>query len=140
MSKQYEVMNKVEVNQRLKDGDSAGARAGWVFGQETTKRSATAVWCHEPGTKLPARGWKWHDDEQIEYIVSGKLLIQFPDVNGDVKDQWLLEPGDFVYIAAYQKHRGVVGDDEMAVGVMFSPTAYPLPAGQPQFYDHPDHD
>jgi quercetin dioxygenase-like cupin family protein len=133
-------MNQAQVDEKLRTGDSKGARAGWVFGRETTQKSSTAKWRHDPGTLLPARGWKWHDDEQIEYIVSGKLLIQFPDENDDVKDEWLLEPGDFVYIAAFQKHRGKVVGDEIAIGIMFSPTAYDLPAGQPQLYDSLDHD
>lgn len=140
MSEKYAVVKKDQIERHLKKGDSTGANVSWVFGGETTAKSSAALWCHDPGTKLPARGWKWHDDEQIEYIVSGKLLIQFPDENENVGEEYILEPGDFVYIAAFHKHRGMVVGEENAVGIMFAPSPYDLPSGQPQLYDHIDHD
>lgn len=116
-----------------------GAHGYWIFGDETTASTTLAQWAHEPGMMAPRNGWKWHDEEEVEYLYSGQARLQIGDAKGEVEAEFNLKRGDWWYIAAGVRHRFQVVGTEIAHGLLLIPKAYELSSGgQTQIYDRAD--
>lgn len=74
----------------------------------TGERACMKRWKIDPGQRLPVHS---HDNEQIGYVVSGRLVALVED------GEYLLEPGDSYVFPSNERHGAENRWDEPAVGI-----------------------
>src|ERR1700730_6222713 len=131
MAMAYRVVTAKQIRKGMVKGTDNLSQRNWLFGKGQTTRSFAGIWTHKPGCRLPAKGWKWHDAEEIEYIVQGQMRLLIADRKGRQIASHLLKKGDFFFIAKGVPHAADIVGRETCVGLLFCPKNYKLPFGQP---------
>ena len=135
MAKLYRVVTAKQIRRGMVKGTDNLSERNWVFGKGQTKKSFTGIWTHKPGCRLPAKGWKWHDDEEVEYIVEGQMRLLIANRRGRQVASHLLKRGDLFFIAKGVPHAARIVGRKTCVGLLFCPKNYKLPFGQPAWSD-----
>ncbi len=110
-------------------------RRNWLIGGESTTDSFAGVFTRKVIGNLLTQDWRWHDAEEVEFVVAGRMRVQIADAANNMTDEFEVGPGDLFYIAEGVKHRADAVGDELCIGVLFCPRPYALPKGQPAFSD-----
>ena len=134
----YRVVSAAEIKKGFVKGSDDLSQRHWILGQGQTEKSFFGVWTHKPGCRLPAKGWKWHDEEEVEYIVQGQMRLLIADAKGKQIASHLLKKGDLFYIAKGVPHAADIVGREVCIGLLFCPKDYKLPNGQPAWSDLTD--
>lgn len=135
MAMAYRVVTAKQIRKGMVKGTDNLSQRNWLFGKGQTTKSFAGIWTHKPGCRLPAKGWKWHDAEEIEYIVQGQMRLLIADRKGRQIASHLLKKGDFFFIARGVPHAADIVGRETCVGLLFCPKNYKLPFGQPAWSD-----
>lgn len=136
MPVKYKFVKAKEVKSGMVRGTDSLSQRHHLFGKSITEKSFANIWTHRPGCRLPREGWKWHDEEEVEYIVQGKMVLSIGDAKGNLVGSQLLEKGDFFFIGKGVRHAAEVIGKTMCIGIVFCPKAYDLVRGQPSWSDH----
>jgi quercetin dioxygenase-like cupin family protein len=131
VAKPYRVVTAKQIRKGMVKGTDNLSQRNWLFGKGQTKKSFAGIWTHKPGCRLPAKGWKWHDEEEVEYIVEGQMRLLIANRQGRQIASYLLKRGDLFYIAKGVPHAAWIVGRGTCVGLLFCPKNYKLPFGQP---------
>ena len=135
MKNRFRIVKAKEILSGMVKGTDNLSTRNWLFGKGLTEKSFAGIWTHKPGCRLPENGWKWHDEEEIEYILQGKNILHFADSKGRKIASQLVEEGDLFYIGKGVKHAAEVIGKKTCIGLLFCPKSYKLPFGQPAWSD-----
>jgi mannose-6-phosphate isomerase-like protein (cupin superfamily) len=105
-------------------------RRNWLLGEGDTSTSFAGVFTRRPLGNLASQDWRFHDTEEVEYIAAGAMRVQIADRAGEVAMEFDAHAGDLFYIPAGERHRADAIGDDLCVGILFCPKAYPIPPGQ----------
>jgi quercetin dioxygenase-like cupin family protein len=122
-----------EIMSRLSGTESDLQRRVWLIGKQNAQKSFGAVFTRRRRGDLETQQWAHHDDEEVEFIVAGRMVVQIGSKEEGVVDQFEAGAGDMFYIPADVKHRADAIGDELCIGVLFCPAPYDLNTGQPFF-------
>jgi mannose-6-phosphate isomerase-like protein (cupin superfamily) len=131
----FKVFHSADILGHLSGSPEDLQRRNWLLGGETTESSFAGVFTRRHIGNLDTQDWRWHDAEEVEFVVQGRMRLQFADEHNRLTDEFEAGPGDLFYIAAGVRHRADAVGDEVCIGVLFCPRPYPLPQGQPAFSD-----
>jgi quercetin dioxygenase-like cupin family protein len=135
MAVPYRVVSARDIKKGFVKGSDNLSQRNWILGKGETEKSFFGVWTHKPGCRLPEKGWKWHDEEEVEYIVQGQMRLLIADRKGKQIASHLLKKGDLFYIAKGVPHAADIVGRETCIGLLFCPKDYQLPTGQPAWSD-----
>mgnify|MGYP001034618922 CR=1 FL=1 len=135
MAVKCKVVHAKEIENGMVSGSDNLSQHHWMLGKGMTEDSFAGIWTHEPGCRTPQYGWKWHDDEEIEYIVQGEMTLYIADAEGNQVESHDLRKGDLFFIGKGVKHAADYIGEENCIGLLFCPKAYELPQGQPAWSD-----
>ena len=135
MAVPYKVVSARDIKKGFVKGSDNLSQRNWILGKGEKEKSFFGVWTHKPGCRLPEKGWKWHDEEEVEYIVQGQMRLLIADRKGKQIASHLLKKGDLFYVAKGVPHAADIVGRETCIGLLFCPTDYKLPTGQPAWSD-----
>lgn len=135
MALTHRVVTAKEIKKGMVKGTDNLSQRNWLFGRGQTNKSFAGIWTHKPGCRLPEKGWKWHDEEEVEYIVQGQMRLLIADRKGREVAAHRLKKGDLFFIAKGVPHAAQIVGREICIGLLFCPKAYKLPQGQPAWSD-----
>jgi mannose-6-phosphate isomerase-like protein (cupin superfamily) len=133
MSTTHKIFHRDEIMAGLSGSETDLQRRNWLLGGETTRESFAGLFTRRVIGNLATQDWRWHDAEEIEYVVSGRMKVQIANADNELIDEFEAASGDLFYIAEGVKHRADAVGDELCVGLLFCPRPYALPKGQPAF-------
>lgn len=127
----YVLFRQAEIMSRLSGTEADLQRRVWLLGKQNTSRSFSGVFTRRRRGDLETQQWRYHDDEEVEFIVAGRMVVQIGGPEAGVIEQFEAAAGDLFYIPAGVKHRADSIGDELCIGLLFCPEPYDLAAGQP---------
>ena len=111
-------------------------RRVWLIGRENADKSFAAIFTRRRRNDLHSQPWRYHDEEEVEFIVAGRMEFEYINAAGDVQ-RVEAGPGDLYCIPAGVRHRADSVGEELCVGLLFCPVSYSTAEGQPFFIDDP---
>jgi mannose-6-phosphate isomerase-like protein (cupin superfamily) len=133
MASNYQLFRRGEIMSRLSGTETDLQRRVWLLGKQNADKSFAAVFTRRRRGDLETQQWAHHDDEEVEFIVSGRMVVQIGSKEEGVMSEFEAGAGDLFYIPAGVKHRADSIGDELCIGVLFCPVPYDLTIGQPFF-------
>jgi mannose-6-phosphate isomerase-like protein (cupin superfamily) len=131
MASNYQLFRRGEIMSRLSGTETDLQRRVWLLGKQNADKSFAAVFTRRRRGDLETQQWAHHDDEEVEFIVSGRMVVQIGSKEEGVMSEFEAGAGDLFYIPAGVKHRADSIGDELCIGVLFCPVPYDLTTGQP---------
>lgn len=134
MNREVLVFHRDAMFDRLSGSPDDLQRRVWVIGGENSDNSFSGIFTRRRRNDIATQPWRYHDDEEVEFIVEGRMELQYKTEDGVVQHVEL-GPGDLFCIPAGVRHRADSIGDELCVGLLFCPTRYLTTEGQPFFLD-----
>jgi len=131
MTSNYLMFRRGEIMSRLSGSESDLQRRVWLIGKQNAERSFAAVFTRHRRGDLETQPWRHHDEEEVEFIVAGRMVVQIGSKEKGVIEEFEATQGDLFYIPAGVEHRADSIGDELCIGVLFCPEPYDLTTGQP---------
>lgn len=117
--------------------DAAGPAHRWLLGSENADGVFAGFWKRTRQNDIEEQVFRWHDADEVELIIRGRLHVQLADESQSVVKDVVISEGDLFYIGAGVRHRAdSVGDE--CVGLLVCPKAYSIESGQPSWSDSND--
>jgi quercetin dioxygenase-like cupin family protein len=127
----YLLFPRAEIMSRLSGTDADLQRRVWLIGKQNATKSFGAVFTRRRRGDIETQAWRYHDDEEVEFIAAGRMVVQIGSNEEGVLEEFEAAAGDMFYIPAGVKHRGDAVGDELCIGVLFCPEPYDINTGQP---------
>jgi len=133
MAPSYLLFRRTDIMSRLSGTEADLQRRVWLIGKQNADKAFAAVFTRRRRGDLETQQWTHHDDEEVEFIAAGRMVVQIGSHEEGVVNQFEAGAGDMFYIPAGVKHRADSIGDELCIGVLFCPVPYDLTTGQPFF-------
>lgn len=133
----YLLYQRSEIMSRLSGTENDLQRRVWLIGRQNASKSFGAVFTRRRRGDLETQSWRHHDEEEVEYIAAGRMLVQIGGPDEGVREQFEAAAGDMFLIPAGVDHRADAVGDELCIGVLFCPTPYDITTGQPSVTAQP---
>jgi len=133
MTTNYLLFRQADIMAKLSGTEADLQRRVWLLGKQNTKKSYASVFTRKRRGDLATQQWAHHDDEEVEFIIGGRMVVQIGSKEEGVVSQFEAGAGDLFYIPAGVKHRADAIGDELCIGLVFCPAPYDLTTGQPFF-------
>ena len=127
------MFKKEEIASRLSGTDKDLQRFASLIGRENSDRSFAGVFTRRRRDDIETQPWRHHEDEEVEFIVQGRMVVQIGSPEEGVVEEFEASAGDLFCIPAGVKHRADSIGEELCVGLVFCPEPYKLATGQPVF-------
>ena len=131
MAPNYQLFRRAEIMSRLSGTESDLQRRVWLIGKQNADRSFAGVFTRRRRGDLETQPWRHHEDEEVEFIVAGRMIVQFGSTAKGVIEEFEAAEGDLFHIPAGVGHRADAIGDELCIGLLFCPEPYDLTTGQP---------
>jgi mannose-6-phosphate isomerase-like protein (cupin superfamily) len=131
MGSRYLLFRRDEIMSGLSGTDADLQRRVRLIGKQNADGSFAAIFTRRRRGDLETQKWAHHDEEEVEFIVAGRMVVQIGSPEEGVISEFEAGSGDLFYIPAGMKHRADAIGDELCVGLVFCPAAYDLDVGQP---------
>ena len=102
-----------------------------LIGRQNAERSFAGVFTRRHRGDIDSQPWRHHDDEEVEYMIAGRIHVQIGSPEEGVIEEFEAGAGDLFCIPAGVKHRADSIGDDLCVGIVFCPNPYDLATGQP---------
>ena len=133
MASKHVLFRRADIMAGLSGTEADVQRRIRLIGKENADSSFAAIFTRRRRGDLETQKWAHHDEEEVEFIVAGKMVVQIGSPEEGVVSQFEASAGDLFYIPAGMKHRADAIGDELCIGLVFCPAAYELATGQPFF-------
>lgn len=125
------VFRRPDTMSRLSGTESDLQRRVYLIGKQNAASSFAMLFTRQHRGDIDTQPWRHHDDEEVEYIVQGRMQIQVGSPQTGVIDDFEVSSGDLVLMPAGVKHRADSIGDGLCIGLVFCPKPYDLTVGQP---------
>jgi quercetin dioxygenase-like cupin family protein len=128
---QYTLLTVDEIQGRLSGQDGDLQRFASLIGRQNAESSFAGMFVRRHRGDIDEQPWRHHPDEEVEYIVTGRIVVQIGSPEQGPTEQFEAGKGDLFCIPAGVKHRADSVGDELCVGLVFCPKPYGVDEGQP---------
>lgn len=130
MPSRYLVFRQAETMASLSGSESDLQRRVSLVGKQNSDKSFAMIFTRRRRGDLETQQWRHHSDEEVEFVIQGRMQIQIGSKGGGVIDDFEVSAGDVLYIPAGTKHRADSIGDELCIGIVFCPEPYDVTVGQ----------
>jgi len=127
------MFTRQEIQSRLSGNDRDRQRFASLIGHQNAEHSFAGVFTRRRQGDIQTQPWRHHDDEEVEYIIGGRMVVQIGSPEEAIVEEFEANTGDLFCIPAGVKHRADSVGAELCIGLVFCPRAYDLASGQPYF-------
>jgi mannose-6-phosphate isomerase-like protein (cupin superfamily) len=127
----YILLDRDAIGRRLSGTEADLQRFASLIGRQNAAGSFAGMFVRRHRGDLEHQPWRHHPDEEVEFIVSGRIVVQIGSPEEGAVEQFEAGQGDLFCIPAGIKHRADSVGDELCVGLVFCPKPYDIGEGQP---------
>jgi quercetin dioxygenase-like cupin family protein len=132
----HAVMRGDDFRRRLNAGGPAVQRTNIsLLGGEDTEKCFVGTFKRANCGEIETAPWRYHDAEEVEYIIDGQLRVQLRGEDDDTVTEFVAVAGDLFYIGAGVRHRAAPVGDGVCRGLVFCPEPYSTASGQTSLSD-----
>jgi mannose-6-phosphate isomerase-like protein (cupin superfamily) len=133
MASRYQLFRRADILSGLSGTEADLQRRVRLIGKQNADKAFAAIFTRRRKGDLQTQKWAHHDEEEVEFIVAGRMVVQIGSSEEGVVSEFEAGAGDLFYIPAGMKHRADAVGDDLCIGLVFCPAAYDLATGQPFF-------
>jgi mannose-6-phosphate isomerase-like protein (cupin superfamily) len=133
MASGYQLFRRADILSGLSGTEADLQRRVRLIGKQNADKAFAAIFTRRRKGDLQTQKWAHHDEEEVEFIVAGRMVVQIGSSEEGVVSEFEAGAGDLFYIPAGMKHRADAVGDDLCIGLVFCPAAYDLATGQPFF-------
>lgn len=127
----YHLFKRKDLNAGLTGSAADLQRRHWVIGSNISDQCFAGMFTRRHRGDIEEQDWWHHDADEVEFVVEGRLHVQFAGPDGEIGSEFIAEAGDLFIIKEGTPHRADAVGDALCVGMLFCPKAYDIGLGQP---------